>query len=160
MKLIQCKDCENYKECDYKDITLNSGNKVSNLLHDCKNFQKKIELNSNGVNKEIKGHILSDKKMKDVGFIDIGDKWYFSKDLKYNNKIIDISFSISIPKDNSDIGIDVLDENFCQPYDYQRYLYNNPEHEYALAIKLQVEEIMQYLQDSGVISGFEKGMYI
>ena len=31
-----------------------------------------IELNSNGVNKKIKAHILSDDEMREIGFTDYG----------------------------------------------------------------------------------------
>ena len=71
-----------------------------------------------------------------------------------------ISFNVSIPKDNSDIQIDVLDEAFCQPYDYQYMLDKNPEFEPALVVKEQVEDWMKYLQDNEVISGHVYGEYI
>ena len=98
-----------------------------------------VELNSHGVNKLIKATILSDEKMKEIGFHKNyyeGTKhekyspyWYFSrtlelpKDKKYHG--FEISFNVNIPKDGSDIRIDVLDEDFCQPYDYQYMLENN-----------------------------------
>ena len=124
-----------------------------------------VEVNSHGVNKLIKATILSDEKMKEIGFTDYAkDTWYFCRLIKFPNEKryrgFEISFNVSIPKDNSDIIIDVLDEDFCQPYDYQRILSKNPTHPCASIVKEQVEEWMKYLQDSGVLSGHVYGEYI
>ena len=126
-------------------------------------------LNSHGVNSAIKAYILPENKMREIGFTDYcKDNWYFCRCLqipvsgkknkiRYNN---DISFNLTIPKDGSDIRIDVLDENFCQPYDYQHMLHKNPTFKFALNVKEQVEEWMEYLQGYGVLSGHNKGDYI
>lgn len=125
----------------------------------------KVEVNSNGVNQLIKATILSDKEMKKIGFTDYSkDYWYFSMPIIFPNTKryhgFNISFSISIPKDDSDIRIDVLDDNFCQPYDYQYMLNKNPTFEPCLIVKEQVEKWMKYLQDNRVISGHVYGEYI
>lgn len=125
----------------------------------------KVEVNSNGVNQLIKATILSDKEMKEIGFTDYSkDYWYFSMPIIFPNTKryhgFNISFSVTIPKDNSDIRIDVLDEAFCQPYDYQYMLNKNPTFEPCLIVKEQVEKWMKYLQDNGVISGHVYGEYI
>ena len=78
-----------------------------------------------------------------------------SSDLEF-----DISFSVSIPKDGTDIRIDVLDEDFCQPYDYQKMLENDSKFEPCVIVKEQVEEWMTYLQDKGVLYGHVYGEYI
>ena len=133
-----------------------------------------IGVNSNGVNKLIKATILSDEEMKRIGFNknyyegtdheEYSPYWYFlrwiqfPKENKYKNW--EISFSVSIPKDGSDIRIDVLDEDFGQPYDYQSMLRKNPNSEPCLIIKEQVEEYMKYLQDNGVLNGHKYGEYI
>lgn len=122
-----------------------------------------IEVNSNCVNKEIKATILSDKEMNRIGFRDIENKkWYFSRNIKFPKKYydVDIYFYVIIPKDGSDIDINVLDGDFGQPYDYQRILYNDPKFEAALIVKEQVEEWMSYLQEHGVLSGHNYGEYI
>ena len=124
-----------------------------------------IEVNSNGVNKLIKYNILSDEKMRDIGFTDYSkDRWYFCRMIKFPNtkryRGFDISFNVSILKDNSDIRIDVLDEDFCQPYDYQYMLDKTPNFEPCLIVKEQVEDWMKYLQGKGVISGHVYGEYI
>lgn len=131
------------------------------------NYGKEIEpvkLNKNGVNANIKAHILSDERMKAIGFTEHRKGYlYFSRILKFNRKkygCFEISFSITIPRDGSDIRIDVLDEEFCQPYDYQRILFDNPEHKTALIVKGWVEEQMRLLNEDGVITGHEYGEYI
>lgn len=126
---------------------------------------KKVELNSHGVNKAIKSTILSDEKMREIGFTDYAeDKWYFCKSIEFpKNKryrFFYISFNVTIPKDGSDIRIDVLNEDFCQPYDYQHMLHYSPNFEPALIIREQVEKWMKYLQDNGVLSGHELNDYI
>ena len=128
-------------------------------------FDEKVEVNNNCVNAKIKAHILSEKEMKEIGFTDYSKTtWFFCRSITFPRepryKGFDISFSVSIPKDCSDISIDVLDEDFCQPYDYQSMLHKNPTFEPALIVYEQVEELMEYLQSKGVLSGHVKGEYI
>ena len=127
-----------------------------------------VELNSHGVNAKIKAHIFDDAKMREFGFTDYAkDRWYFCrginfKDVKKKKGLsnIDISFSVTIPKDGSDIRIDMLDEDFCQPYDYQYILKKHPEHKIANIAKEQVEYWMEKLQEEGVLEGHVRGEYI
>ena len=80
---------------------------------------------------------------------------------KYENNFLCSAFTTKLtPKNNSDIQIDVLDEAFCQPYDYQYMLDKNPNFEPALVVKEQVEDWMKYLQNNEVISGHVYGEYI
>ena len=107
---------------------------------------------------QIKATILSDKEMRDIGFTNHAeDRWYFCRRIKFPNtkqyRGLDITFNLTIPKDGSDIQIDILDEDFLQPYDYQYILENNPKCEPCLIVKEQVEEWIKYLQNSGVLSG-------
>lgn len=133
-----------------------------------------VELNSHGVNKLIKATILSDEKMREIGFHKnyyegtdhekYSPYWYFNrmiqfpKEKKYRG--FEVSFNVHIPKDGSDISIDILDDAFCQPYDYQYMLDKTPSFKTALIVKEQVEEWMKYLQDNGVLSGHAYGEYI
>ena len=129
-----------------------------------------VELNSKGVNKKIKANILSDEEMNKIGFTGkyyegtIHEQdcpyWYFCRMLKLSNKRIEISFNVKIPKDGSDISINVLDEDFLQPYDYQFLLSKNPDNQVALNVQEQVERWMKYLQDNNVLTGHEFGEYI
>ena len=116
-----------------------------------------IELNSNGVNRRIKYHILPDDEMRKIGFTDYNPKvWYFGRGIEHN-----ISFNVSIPKNGiDDLRIDVLDEEFCQPYDYQAILDRDSDFPFALLVERKVEKYMEYLQDKGVLSGHARGEYI
>lgn len=129
---------------------------------------EKVKLNSHGVNAKIKAHIFDDAKMREFGFTDYAkDRWYFCRGINFKDvkkkrdlKNIDISFSVTIPKDGSDIQIDVLDEWFCQPYDYQYILEKDPGHKIANIVKEQVEYWMEKLQEEGVLEGHVRGEYI
>ena len=116
-----------------------------------------MELNKHGVNACIKAHLLPDEQMRKIGFTDYREGyWYLYRDLGN-----EISFNVTINKnDVEDLCIDVLDEDFGQPYDYQKYLKNIPENEFVLKIKDKVEHWMEYLQNFSVLSGHIKGEYI
>jgi hypothetical protein len=118
-----------------------------------------IKTNKNGVNIKIKANILPDKEMKTIGFTDYSKNiWYFMRMIK---GVKDISFNVSINKNNSnDLSIDILDENFCQPYDYQYMLEKNPKFKPCLIVKEEVEKWMKYLDDSEVLTGHIYGEYI
>ena len=133
-----------------------------------------VELNSHGVNKLIKYNILSDEKMKEIGFQknyyegteheQYSPYWWIRKMINFPKekrwKGVAISFTVHLPKDGSDIDIWVLDDDFGQPYDYQYILSKNQKNECANIVKEQVEEWMKYLQDNGVLSGHVYGEYI
>lgn len=134
----------------------------------------KVEVNSHGTNKLIKYNILSDERMKEIGFRrnyyegtdheEYCPYWYFSRMIQFPKekrwKNIEITFSVHIPKDGSDLNIMVIDDDFCQPYDYQYILSESPENECANIVKEQVEKWMKYLQDNEVLSGHTYGEYI
>ena len=116
-------------------------------------------LNEHGVNAEISATLLDDKKMRKAGFADNKEKWFLFKHV--GNPKYDISFSVEIPKqDPGKLRIDVLDEDFCQPYDYQHILINNPICIPALRVWIDVEELMEQLKDAGIINGHVFGEYI
>lgn len=124
---------------------------------------EEVKVNKHGVNELIKAHLLSDKEMKEIGFTDYSkDTWYFSRYYRPDNKSnFEVSFSVGINKsDPLDLTIDLLDEDFCQPYDYQSMLDKNPTFKYALKVQAFVEEWMKYLQDKGVLIGHVVGEYI
>ena len=125
-----------------------------------------IKVNEHGVNKLIKAHLLSDKQMREIGFTDCRKGyWYFCRifkgfksDRKFTNEI---SFNVSISKNNTlDLSIDILDEDFCQPYDYQSMLDKNTTFAPALMVRDFVEEWMKYLQENEILSGHIIGEYI
>ena len=125
-----------------------------------------IKVNQHGVNIKIKVTVLPEEKMRHIGFTDYAkDRWYFCRVIKFPDKKryknFIITFGVSIVKNNpEDFRIDVLDDAYCQPYDYQAILENNPNFEPCLIVKEQVEEWMKYLQDEGVLSGHKFGEYI
>ena len=124
---------------------------------------RNIKLNSNHVNAKIQAMILPDDEMREAGFTDsFKERWYLGKTLNLPKKYkgVEITFNVSIPKDGSDISIDVLDEDFLQPYDYQEILSQNPNHVLANLVKVQVELWMEFLQDAGVLSGHIRDSYI
>ena len=116
------------------------------------------------MNAKIQAHILSEPEMRKIGFTDHAkDSWYFAGCYvfrKRNFTGILRFLSVTIPQNEDDIRIDVLDEAFLQPYDYQRILSGHPDHETALIVQEQVEKWMDYLQKSGVLSGHIRGEYI
>lgn len=119
-----------------------------------------FEVNDRGINKKIQVHLLPEEEMRAIGFTDYREGyWYFCREI-----VSDISFSVSISKkDPKDFRIDVLDDDFCQPYDYQAMLskesYAEP-NEIAVQVYESVEKWMEFLEVTGVISGHVKGEYI
>lgn len=121
---------------------------------------KSLMLNKNHNNAAIQVHILEPEKMRDIGFTDYNpERWYFCKYGIGGHQ--DISFSISVAKDDeTDWRIDVLDENFLQPYDYQAMLDRKTDHPLPYAVQEDVEYWMEYLKQKGIINGHEYGEYI
>lgn len=153
------------KESKAYQTALDLAKQLKLVADDFGNEKEGVQVNSKGVNTKIKANILSDTEMQKIGFTEYRKGYLhfsrlitFPKDKRYNG--LEITFNVTIPKDNSDISIDVLDEAFCQPYDYQRMLEDNPEFKIALIVKEQVEEWMKYLADTGVITGHNYGEYI
>lgn len=116
-----------------------------------------IELNEFHCNKKLTGKILSKEEMKKLRFSENEDKWSFFKPLKG-----EIELFVHIYKDNPSerVDIQIIDDDFGQPYDYQRYLERNPTHIFALQIQELVEKEISKLQEAGVISGHTFGEYI
>ena len=124
-----------------------------------KMYDEDVELNEFHCNKKLQGHILSSREMKKAGFRELEDRWFYSRML---DKKADISFDVSIYKDNPTerVNIEVFDEDYGQHYDFQKYLNKNPHFEFALKIRNVVEMEMARLQELGIISGHIKGEYI
>lgn len=115
-----------------------------------------MNIDSRGLNLDINANILPEEQMREIGFTDHAEtSWYFSRRVG-----VDVSFNVSIPKDGGRLRIDVLDEDFGQPYDYQRILRSNPKLEFALNVKGGVERYMEDLTEAGVITGWNPGDYI
>ena len=119
-------------------------------------INENVPLDSRNQNANIKANILSDDMMREIGFTDYAkDTWYFSR--RVGDKDCDISFNVTINKKSKAIEIDVLDELFLQPYDYQMYIGTIP---LANRVYDDVQKWMKYLMDNGVIYGYTLGDYI
>ena len=105
---------------------------------------------------EVKTRILSEDKMRELGFTDYAkDRWFFFRFIKFPRtsryKYFEISFSLTIPKNGDKTRLDVLDEDFCQPYDYEMMLEKNPNFEPAKIVKEQVDYWINHLKDNGIV---------
>lgn len=71
-----------------------------------------------------------------------------------------ILFNINVFPDNTG-KIDILDDDFCQPYDFQYMISTtkNP-NKVSLEIQEKVYEIMENLKVLGIISNWNKGDYM
>ena len=120
-------------------------------------FGKPVELNEYGNNAAIKVHILDDNSMNAIGFKRVNDHWYF-----FNWVYKDITFNFTIYSED-DWRIDIIDEWFGQPYDYQYLLekYSNDINTRVLEIvKKNVDEIMDSFVHKRIISGWKVGDYV
>lgn len=99
-------------------------------------------------NERIRYRILSDDKMKEAGFIDIGEDWMreeFWSD-------IDLLFLVLLPKNGVDYAVvEVVDEETRCEYDYEYILSRNPEFKVALMSKERVDETISYLRNVGIV---------
>lgn len=116
-----------------------------------------IKINKYGTNENIKFNILTDEKMKEIRFNKIENGWYFVRSLKCS---IDISFNCTIYIDDNEVDISIIDEDFGQHYDYQSLLKNDSTFEFGLKVKEEVEMLMKYLKENGIIYGHNYGEYI
>lgn len=105
----------------------------------------------------------SKEELLDFGFRELDDSYYLCKYLYCNNEI---SFNITIYKENNKVKIYVLDENFLQPYNYQSILGREEKWEYIKKDRypyrthVQVQNIMKELLDKNIIKGYTLGDYI
>lgn len=119
-----------------------------------------MKVRENCTNAAIHAHVLSDRRMRELGFNDLErNTWYFYR--VRNISGLSVSFNVSINKSNpDDLRIDVLDEDFCQPYDYQYILSHNKNNKYALEVKRWIDNMMTSLVDAGVLSNWQVGDYV
>lgn len=124
---------------------------------------KPVEINEHGNNAAIKVHILDEATMKLNGFKYFGGvptrpqdvpHWYYC-----NRVYKDITFNFTIYSED-DWRIDILDEWFCQPYDYQAMYESGKYSTVVLTVMENVNEIMDSFVHKGIISGWKVGDYI
>lgn len=119
---------------------------------------KPVEINEHGNNAAIKVHILDEATMKLNGFrrfIDGVDHWWYFCNRVYK----DITFNMTI-YDRGDWAIDILDERFGQPYDYQAMYERDNYRPVVLTVMENVNEIMDSFVHKGIISGWKVGDYV
>ena len=93
---------------------------------------------------------VSEEVLKKAGF---NNRNYFVECVHDN-----ITLNISKRKDV--LKIDVLDESFLQPYDYQFKLKYSPNFKFAKTVKRNVDKILYEMQELGIISGFSDEHYV
>lgn len=120
-----------------------------------------VPLNKKHINANIKINILEENKMRELGFTDYcKDRWYYCKRV-FEKKNFIITFNLSINKQNlKDFSIDILDENYLQPYDYQLMLKHESPNKTCIQVHERVQEIMNHLIAIGIIEGYNLGDYI
>ena len=117
------------------------------------------ELRTNGTSAKIRvSEEVTAKKLKAFGFSSNNpDRFYYFRDLG-----CDISFNISIDaKSLTDMKIDVLDDDFGQPYDYQAIIMERVEPgAFVIAIYEKVEAELERLREAGILVGHVRGQYV
>lgn len=116
------------------------------------------QIAESGFNKNIK----INPKQTTQSLIDYGFTNHYEPHLYFLQMLNEnISFSITVIKETLEIErIDVLDEDFCQPYDYQSILMRENDFEFARRIYYQVNNILSKMQEDGIVTGFQVGMYV
>ena len=113
-----------------------------------------VPLNARGNNANLRANLgVSDETMKANGFKQRNGRWSLVKNLGYC-----ISLNIHVLCDNT--IIDVIDEEFLQPYDYQSMIGNNSESKIPMEVHRKVQSTMKRLSDAGIIEGWVVGDYI
>lgn len=119
---------------------------------------KKEELTSRGFNKNLQIHVQQTKEsLLKYGFTNrVPGSLYFMRMIDDN-----ISFNLIVDEKTLTIrDIDVLDERFLQTFDYQERILNGVRDKHTLYVFHEVNKLLQALQDKGILTGFEKGMYV
>jgi len=114
-----------------------------------------VELNSKGINKNIVC-VADDETLIKNGFTNHHKPtMYWSSNL--GNEIV---FSIGVNIATRTVEIDILDDSFCQPYDYQAMIERGSTNKIVLEVHNKVQAIMKKLLDKNIISGYTIGDYI
>ena len=120
--------------------------------------------NGLGTNEKIEFHAEDEAKLRDFGFhlfeglFDIPPHWHWHRSLT-TSVSLDVNYYVR-PYKGAQVEIITIDEDCCQPYDYQYLLKRNPKMQYALTVFDRVEAYMRLLSEAGIVSGHEYGDYI
>lgn len=117
------------------------------------------ETDGNGLNTAIEIHIVDDGTMKEADFRKVESDagtgcWYLCRTVAPG-----FTFNVTVCGDGTQ-RIDVLDETFCQPYDYQSVLARDAGNRFAGRIWNGVEDHMARLAEFGIVAGHRRGDYI
>ena len=113
-----------------------------------------VPLNARGNNANLRASLgVSDETMKANGFKQRNGRWSLVENLGYC-----ISLNIHVLCDS--VIIDVIDEEFLQPYDYQSMICGVSKNSVALEVHRKVQSTMKRLSDAGIIEGWVVGDYI
>lgn len=121
-------------------------------------INKDVPLDKRGQNANIKFHIPNEDIMRLCGF----NYTYTYKEWIYSIGLSDtISLTITINSDCEGV-IDVLDDDFLQPYDFQGMILEKGDKVSSFVKNIQntVYVIMSNLLQNGIISGWDVGDYI
>lgn len=155
---------KNLKEEEYCSESIEESLKEFDELVEEKKYKpSKIEIkepeevNENGNNTKLSVKILPEEFMREFGFTDFKEGyWYYCKSVGDET-----TFNVSINKqDPSDFRIDVLDENFCQPYDYQSYIMSGKIFKFVEDVYNNVEDELAKLTEAGILEGHKRGEYV
>lgn len=120
-----------------------------------------VPLNKKHINANIEINILDDNKMRELGFTDYCKTYWTYRVSVFKDGDFIVTFNLSVNKKNpNNFDIDILDDNWCQPYDYQKFLRTTPNFKTGLKIHNKVQEIMKKLIDNGIIKNYNLGDYI
>lgn len=110
----------------------------------------------NQCNANIKPATSDPQKLIKYGFTNrVKSKFYYTRQL-----ISTISLDITIIPKNNSIQIDIFDNVFLQPYDYQKMLQYDSHPKIAEKVHELVQVEMKKLINTGIITGYTPGDYI
>lgn len=126
-------------------------------VEDCNikiNFE--VPTNKEGKNSRIVPHFkATPKKLFANGFSYLDGEYYLLKRVFGS-----ISFDISINLFENSVEIDIFDEDFFQPYDYQHDIRKGRVSSYTKLVHKKVQDIMKDLIDKEIIMGYSPNDYI
>ena len=116
---------------------------------------KETKIDENGQNKNLRFHIVNESLMRSVGFRHTHNFWILCDSMD--------TISINIKITDDEIGtINVLDDYFCQPYDFQLMISEKGDNAPSSAIEIQhkLYMILDSMKTFGILEGWEWGDYV
>lgn len=116
---------------------------------------RETEIDERGQNKNLRYHIVDKDIMESLGFHHTGNVWMFCE------CIGNIGIYIRITDDCTGT-IDVLDDDFCMPYDFQYMIQKHKDKAPKVAIEVQYKlySILDSMKTFGVLENWEWGDYV